>query len=264
MLGAIAGDIIGSVYERNPSWQESRHPGFQPLSDPRARFTDDTVLTVAVADALLRGGDLVDLFQDYARAYPDAGYGGTFRRWVESGSREPYGSWGNGSAMRVTPVAFAFDDLEDVLIQARRTAEVTHDHPEGILGARATAAAIYLARTGCTKDDIRAVVGEEFGYDLDADLDAIRPGFTFDVSCWGTVPPALLAFPESTDYESAVRLAVSLGGDCDTLACIAGAVAEAFYGGVPGPIRDAALARLDDRLRGGVDAFERRFMSGHR
>jgi ADP-ribosylglycohydrolase len=261
MLGAIAGDIIGSVYEGKKAWQETRTPHFEPLFAPRARFTDDTVLTVAVAESILHGGDLVDLLKRYARSYPGAGYGGTFRQWAESDDREPYHSWGNGAAMRVSPVGFAYDVLDEVLLRARWTAEVTHNHPDGIRGAQAAAAAVYLARTGSGKDEIRDYIERKFRYDLSARLDDIRPGFRFDLSCRGTVPPALLAFLESTDYEHAVRLAVSLGGDSDTIACIAGGVAQAYYGGVPDPIREASLARLDDQLRDVLLAFEERFMT---
>jgi ADP-ribosylglycohydrolase len=258
MLGAIAGDVIGSVYEGSRSWQWEKTPHFEPLFHPQARFTDDTVLTVAVADALLHGGDLVDVFKDYARSYPAAGYGGTFRTWAASETRAPYGSWGNGSAMRVSPVGFACDRLDDVLDRARWTAAVTHDHPEGIRGAQAVAAAVFLAHTGADKDALRVHVEQTFGYDLGIALDDLRPHYGFDVSCQGTVPPALRAFLEATDFESAVRLAVSLGGDADTLGCIAGAVAGAFYG-VPAAIREQTLAHLDDRLRGVVAAFEARF-----
>jgi ADP-ribosylglycohydrolase len=259
MLGAIAGDIIGSVYEGKVAWQSARTPHFQPLFHPKARFTDDTVLTVAVAESILRGGDLAELFKDYAQSYPSAGYGGTFRRWAASESREPYWSWGNGAAMRVSPVGYAYDLLDEVLLRAKWTAAVTHDHPEGIKGAQATAAAVFLARTGSDKEQIRDTIERKFNYRLDARIDDIRPGFQFDVSCQGTVPPALLAFLESTDYESAVRLAVSLGGDSDTIACIAGGIAQAYYGGVPEAIRGQALDRLDQRLRLVVDEFEARF-----
>jgi len=257
MLGAIAGDIIGSVYE----WRPTKSPRFRPLFHPRSRFTDDTVLTVAVADQVLHGGDLAALLKDYARSYPHAGYGGNFHGWVNAAESEPYNSWGNGSAMRVSPVGYAFDTIEDVLSQARLSAEVTHNHPEGVKGAQATAAAIFLARTGQSKDEIRAYVADSFGYDLGRELDAIRYRYSFDVSCQGSVPESILAFLESDDYEHAVRLAVSLGGDSDTMACIAGGIAQAFYGGVPGPIRDEALYRLDDRLRGVLAEFEARFPS---
>jgi ADP-ribosylglycohydrolase len=259
MLGAIAGDIIGSVYENKKSWQHDKRPDFEPLFHPRARFTDDTVLTVAVADSILHGRDLVEALKEYARAYPDAGYGKTYLEWAHSESREPYLSWGNGSAMRVSPVAFAYDMLDEVLLRARWTAEVTHNHPEGIKGAQATAAAVYLARKGSDKAAIRAFIERKFGYDLSGSVAELRPHYKFDVSCQGSVPPALLAFLDSTDYESAVRLAVSLGGDADTLACIAGAVAHAYYASVPDEIRGEALARLDDRLRAVLAEFETRF-----
>lgn len=255
MLGAIAGDIIGSVYE----WRPTKSPRFRPLFHPWAKFTDDSVLTVAVAEQVLHGGDLVALLKDYARSYPHAGYGGNFHGWMNSEDSEPYNSWGNGSAMRVSPVGFAFDTLDDVLHHARLSAEVTHNHPEGVKGAQATAAAIFLARTGKSKDEIRAYVTESFGYDLDRNLDGIRYRYSFDVSCKGSVPESILAFLESDDYEHAVRLAISLGGDSDTMACIAGGIAQAFHGGVPDPIRAEALDRLDDRLRGVVAEFEARF-----
>ena len=260
MLGAIAGDIIGSVYEGKKAWQASKTPHFQPLFADKSRFTDDTVLTVAVAESILHGGDLVDLLKGYARSYPGAGYGGTFRRWAESDDREPYNSWGNGAAMRVSPVGFAYDVLDEVLLRARWTAEVTHDHPDGVAGAQAVAAADFLARTGAGKEEIRDYVERKFRYDLSAHLDDIRPGYRFDVSCRGSVPPALTAFLESADYEHAVRLAVSLGGDSDTIACIAGGVAQAYYGGVPDPIREEVMARLDDTLRAVVGEFEARYM----
>ena len=259
MLGAIAGDIIGSVYEGKKHWMRVRSADFQPLFSPHARFTDDTVLTVAVADALLHGLDLVESLKGYFARYPGAGFGGDFKRWAASEATEPYGSWGNGSAMRVSPVGWAFDTLDEVLYRSKETARVTHDHPEGVKGAQATAAAIFLARTGSTKAEVRDEIERRFQYDLSFRLDDIRPTFAFDSSCQGTVPPALVAFLESDDYESTVRLAISLGGDCDTLACIAGSVAEAFYGGVPEAIRGRALAVLDDELHAVVAEFAVRF-----
>jgi ADP-ribosylglycohydrolase len=258
MLGAIAADIIGSVYEGKVAWQSARTPYFKPLFHPLARFTDDTFFTIAVAENVLHGGDLIDLFKDYATSYPSAGYGGNFRRWAASERRQSYNSWGNGAAMRVSAVGYAYDSLDEVLLRAKWTAEVTHDHPEGIKGARATASAVFRARTGKSKDEIRDYIEREFAYRLDASIDDLRPGFRFHVSCQKTVPPAIIAFLESTDYEHAVRLAGSLGGDSDTIACITGGIAQAYYGGVPGEIRDQALARLDDRLSAVVKDFEAR------
>lgn len=243
MIGAIAGDIIGSVYE----WGPIKHKVF-PLFDRRSGFTDDSVLTVAVAEAILTSTPYVDCIRRFGRRYPDAGYGASFAHWLQHDDAGPYNSWGNGSAMRVSAVGFAFDREDEVLQQARLSAEITHDHPEGIKGAQATALAVFLARTGHDKPSIRARIASRFGYELDRALDDIRPGYAFDVSCQGSVPEALIAFLDSHDYEDAVRNAVSLGGDADTQACIAGAVAEAFYGGVPEAIWAQAEARLTPDL----------------
>ncbi len=258
MLGAIAGDVIGSVHEGS-----GRKTKDFPLFVPDSTFTDDTVLTVAVADSLLHGKDYVDALHDYFHAYPAAGYGGTFLRWAGYRKREPYQSWGNGSAMRVSAVAYSGETLAEVLAEAKRSAEVTHDHEQGIRGAQATAAAIFLARTGGTKGQIRQYIQEQFGYFLDESLADIRPTYRFDVSCQGSVPQSIIAFLESTDYEDAVRNAISLGGDADTMACIAGGIAEAFYGGVPAHIAEPVLALLDDRLRGVVLEFCNRFVRGN-
>lgn len=254
MLGAIAGDIIGSRHE----WAETKTTDFE-LLHPDCAFTDDTVLAVAVADCLLHGRDYVDAFHEYFHAYPRRGYGGGFHRWVTNGDRVPYNSWGNGSAMRVPAVGFAFDSLEAVRAEARRSAEPTHNHPEGVKGAEATAVAIFLARTGHKKDDIRQHIVGAFGYDLNRHVADIRPSYKFNESCQRTVPEAIVAFLDSTSYEDAIRNAISLGGDADTLACITGGIAEAFYGGVPKEIGDWAMARLDDRLREVVLEFQGRF-----
>ena len=254
MLGAIAGDVIGSVHERAATKTK-----VFPLFPPDCRFTDDTVLTTAVAECLLTGSDYAAAFHDYSHAYPLAGYGGTFITWATERRREPYGSWGNGSAMRVAPVAYAFDTLTEVLREAERSAAVTHNHPEGIRGAQATAAAVFLARKGHSKDRLRHDLEDLFGYRLSDRLDEIRPGYHFDVSCQGSVPESIIAFLESTGFEDAVRNAVSLGGDADTMACIAGAIAEAFYGGVPPEIGKQVLARLDERIRGVITRFHVRF-----
>lgn len=245
MLGAIAGDIIGSVYE----WQPIKTTHFR-LFHPLCRFTDDTVLTVALADSLLHGTPYVDLLKNYYRSYPHAGYGGSFHEWARSDDPRPYNSWGNGSAMRVSPVGFAFGTIDEVLDQAKRSAEVTHDHPEGIKGAQAIASAIFLARSGNSKEQIKGYIESQFGYDLDTPLDEIRPRYCFEVSCRGSVPQAIRAFLESDDFERAVRLAVSLGGDSDTLACMAGGIAQAFYGGVPEAIGRRVFEVLDDHLGG--------------
>jgi ADP-ribosylglycohydrolase len=256
MLGAVIGDIIGSTHE----FIRTKRTDFE-LFDERSSFTDDTVLSVAVADCLLSGASYVDKFHEYTNAYPGRCYGGGFLSWVQSGSRDPYNSWGNGSAMRVSPVGFAFEDLAKVLDEAKRSAEVTHNHPEGIRGAQATAAAIFLARQGEPKKRIRKEIETRFGYDLGRSIDEIRPNYQFNESCQGTVPEAITAFLDSTDYEHAVRLAVSLGGDADTLACITGGIAEAHYGGVPKEIAERGLALLDQRLSTVVHRFIDRYGS---
>lgn len=250
MLGAVIGDIIGSVHE----FDAPKHTDF-PLFTSACRFTDDTVLSVAVAECLMTGASYVDKFHEYTNAYPNRCYGAGFWHWVESGSREPYNSWGNGAAMRVSPVGFAFDDLEDVLDEAKRSAEVTHNHPEGIRGAQATAAAVFLARQGEAKQRIRTTIEEKFCYDLSRTVAGIRPHYRFNESCQGTVPEAITAFLDSTDYEDAVRLAISLGGDADTLACITGGIAEAFYGGVPRDIAERGSALLTKDLAETVSRF---------
>lgn len=255
MLGAIAGDIIGSVYE----WHNITTTDF-PLFDPLCTFTDDTVLTVAVADAILSYTDYGPKLKEWYRLFPDRGYGSGFRRWARSGTRRGT-SMGNGSAMRVSPVGFAFNTLEDVLEEARKSALPSHSHPEGIKGARSIASAIFLARTGNSKDDIRSYIQGTFGYDLNRSLDDIRPGYHFDATCPGSVPEAIIAFLESNDFEDAIRKAISLGGDSDTIGCIAGGIAEAFYG-IPDDIRARTLDELDDALVSIVENFNRRYCSG--
>ena len=254
MLGAIAGDIIGSRFEAFPT----KSTEFE-LFHERSSFTDDTVLTVAVADVLLNGGDYVDVFRRYGRAHPDRGYGPTFRQWLHNDAGTPYRSWGNGSAMRVSPVGFAFDSIDTVLYEAERSAAVTHNHPEGIKGAQAVALSICLARTGADKQVIRSEVVRRFGYDLGRTLDQIRPGYSFDVSCQGSVPEAMIAFLESDSVEDAIRKAVSLGGDSDTMACIAGGIAQAHYRELPGHIADGTRVRLPAEFLTIIDAFSRRF-----
>ena len=194
-------------------------------------YTDDTVLTAATAQALMTDGDYAKAYQDFARRYADRGYGGNFSRWFRSDNPQPYNSWGNSSAMRVSPVGFAFNTVDEVLTEAKRSAEVTHNHPEGIKGAQATALAILLARQGLDKSTIRKEISERFAYDLSRSLDEIRPGYRFDVSCQGSVPEAIITFLESADYEDAIRKAISLGGDSDTIACVNGGIAEAFLQG---------------------------------
>lgn len=243
MMGAIAGDVIGSIYE------VANHKSTEfPLFGPACRFTDDTVLTVALAEHLLTGVAYDQLMRGYYRRYPRAGYGGRFHMWAQVDDAGPYQSFGNGSAMRASPVGFAFDTVDEVLAQAERSAVVTHDHPEGIKGAQAVALAVLLARTGSPKDAIRDAIADRFGYRLDVPLAEIGPAYAFDVTCQGSVPQAITAFLESDDFEDAIRKAIALGGDSDTIASMAGGIAQAYYGGVPGPILDEVERRLDPPL----------------
>jgi ADP-ribosyl-[dinitrogen reductase] hydrolase len=254
MLGAIAGDIIGSVYEHLPLKTKSF-----PLFCEPSRFTDDTVLTIAVASAILNSEDYSASIGAFAGRYPHSGYGSFFLRWLQSPAKAPYNSWGNGSAMRVSPVGFAFDSIDEVLNEARKSAEVTHDHPEGIKGAQATALAVYLARIGTSKGKIKGEIAEQFAYDLSRKLDEIRPTYSFDISCQGTVPEAIIAFLESESFEDAIRNAVSLGGDSDTLACITGGIAQAFYKKIPDEIETAVRARLPKEFIQVLDQFQLTF-----
>ena len=250
MFGAMIGDIVGSVYE----WHNIKTTDFK-LFKPESTFTDDTVLTAATAQALMTDGDYTKAYQDFARRYAGRGYGGNFSRWIWSENPQPYNSWGNGSAMRVSPVGFAFDSVDEVLAEAKRSAEVTHNHSEGIKGAQATALAILLARQGLDKPAIRKEIADRFDYDLSRTLDVIRPGYEFDVSCQGSVPEAIIAFLESEDYEDAIRKAISLGGDSDTIACITGGIAEAFYGGMPEDIAEKGKRFLPEEFIKILDAF---------
>lgn len=254
MLGAIAGDIIGSIYERSPIKTKSF-----PLFSEGCCFTDDSVLTIAVARAILDGSGYLQPVQQLGRQYPHAGYGGSFKHWLFAENPQPYNSWGNGSAMRVSAIAYAFSDLERVISEAGKSAAISHNHPEGIKGAQATAAAVFLARTNRDRNDIKEQLGERFDYDLFRDPAEIRPGYQFDVSCQGSVPEAIISFLASTSYEDTIRNAISLGGDSDTLACIAGGIAEAYYGGVPDFIVTKARSYLTNDLWQIVLQFYRRF-----
>lgn len=253
MYGAILGDIIGSPYEFD---QGSKTKSF-PLFSPGSTFTDDTVMTLAVAQALLAAAPkedesltrcrLIASMQRWGKAYPHAGYGTRFLDWLWSDDPQPYHSYGNGSAMRVSPAAWLYDDLDTVRRMARLSAEVTHNHPEGIKGAESTAAVIFLGRTGHSKAEIRSYVEREFHYDLSRTCDQIRPGYFHVESCQQTVPEAITAFLEGESFEDVIRTAVSLGGDCDTLAAIAGSMAEGFYG-VPEELKLQCRSRLDAPL----------------
>jgi len=258
MLGAIVGDVVGSIYE----WDNIKVKDF-PFFSKTCFFTDDTVMTIAVADALMRSKnienelelELVTKLKAYGRKYPYSGYGGHFKMWLSSDETKPYNSYGNGSAMRVSSASWLANSLEEAELLAEETAKVTHNHFEGIKGAKATASAIYLARLGKSKAQIKAYIEDTYAYDLNRTLDAIRPGYRFDVTCQGSVPEAIIAFLESHDFEDAIRNAISLGGDSDTLAAITGSIAEAAYG-IPDEIKSEALKFLDEDLRNKYLEFE--------
>jgi len=243
MIGAIAGDIIGSIYEHHPIKTKEF-----PLFKPKCRFTDDTVLTIAVAYAILEQIDYAAALKKFGQKYPDAGYGSSFFNWIFASETCPYHSWGNGAAMRVSPVGFAFSDAEHVLNEAMRSAGVSHNHPEGIKGAQAAALAVFLAHHGKSKDNIRHEMEQRFGYNLQRTIDNIRPVYHFDVYCQGTVPEAIIAFLDSGDYVDTVRNAISLGGDSDTLACIAGGIAEVFYHEIPDDILKTVISVLPEEF----------------
>ena len=252
MLGV--GDVIGSFFEHHPT----KRMDFDLFSEDSC-FTDDSVLTVAVADWILHEGELREYFYDYVERYPGAGYGGTFRNWALCRDVEPYGSWGNGSAMRVSPIGYSETTLAGTLRRAEQSAAVTHNHPDGILGACAVAGCVFIARTGGSKSDVIDFVDSEIGYAVDTPIDQLRAFYSFDVSCNCSVPHSIRAFLESSSFEDAVRLAVSMGGDADTMACIAGSIAEPFYGGVPEALRAPAMERLDDQLVLTIQAFRRKY-----
>lgn len=236
MYGAIIGDIVGSRFEFN----NLKSTDFE-LFAPQCDFTDDTICTVAVADWLLDGGDLAGIMQTWCRRYPNpkGAYGGGFRRWLWSANPQPYNSWGNGSAMRVSAVGWLCHSEAEVLEKAEESASITHNHPEGIKGAQAVALAIYLARKSASKQEIKNEIMRRFAYNLSQTCDEIRPNYQFNESCQETVPQAIVAFLDSNSFEEALRLAVSLGGDSDTLTAITASIAEAYYGDISPFIREA-------------------------
>ncbi len=256
MFGAIVGDIAGSTYER----YNFRFESCQIFADG-SQFTDDTVLTLATADHFIFGDPYAEVYRRFGRNYPNAGYGARFREWFLSDNPRPYGSWGNGSAMRASPIGWVAEDLEWALDEAKKSAEVTHDHPNGIKGAQAVVAAVFLARRGQSKDAIRKFIAQTFKYDLNRTVEEIRPGYNFQVSCEGSVPEAIIAFLDSTNFESAVRKAISLGGDSDTIACISGAIAHAFYGEIPKWMVDYSIGVLDAAQRSIITDFWKRYPS---
>ena len=254
MLGAIAGDIIGSTWERTGE----KRLDF-PLFSASSRFTDDTVMTIAVAQALLDGRDYAEAMRDYGRRYPYAGYRLRFARWLGDPAMGPYGSFGNGAAMRVSPVAYAAHSVEQVLAEAARSAAPTHNTPDGTQGAQATALAVFLARSGEAKEAIRRELLLTFGYDLARSIEEIRPHYRMSKSAVRSVPESIISFLDADSFEAAVRNAVSLGGDTGTMACIAGAIAAAYFGGVPEPIAREVESRLPAELLRVIERFNARY-----
>lgn len=256
LIGAIAGDIIGSKYE----FMSMKSLNF-PLFGEYSHFTDDTIMTVANADWLLTGDSLSGIMLGYGNRYPNAGYGGLFCNWLQQDNPQPYNSFGNGSAMRVSPVGWAFDTLEETLEKAKESAEVTHNHPEGIKGAQAVAACIYLARNGKSKQDIKEYIESTFGYNLSRSCEEIRPDYVFSETCQESVPESIIAFLDSTSFEDAIRLAVSLGGDADTMGAITGSIAEAYYKEVPEKIKKEVLERLPEEFIDVMERFHEKFVT---
>lgn len=259
MYGAIIGDICGSIYEHRNL--KTDKPETINLINSECHFTDDTVLTCAVAEAVLTDHNFKAAIYKWANKYPNAGYGSAFENWFRSENPQPYNSWGNGSAMRVSPIGWTARSLDDVLHQAERSADITHNHPEGIKGSQSVAAAIFLARRGnefthdYSKEDIKDYIERSFGYNLSRTLDEIRPGYKFNSSCLGSVPEAIIAFLESRDFTHAIQLAISIGGDSDTLACIAGSIAEAFYRDIPKELIEFAHSKVSDEMQSLIADF---------
>lgn len=239
LIGAICGDVIGSWYE----FCSTKRIDFELFTD-QSRFTDDTVCSIAIADALMNGNDYVGKLKYWCQKYPKAGYGGNFNWWFRQDAPQPYNSWGNGSAMRVSAIGAFAKSMDETLVLAEESAAVSHNHPEGVKGAQATALAINMALRGCSKEEIKSQIEAHFGYDLNRKYADIQPRYTFDVSCQGSVPEAIIAFLESSDYESAIRMAVAYGGDADTQAAIAGGIAAAYYGVIPNYILKECFCRL--------------------
>ena len=258
IIGAIAGDIIGSTHEFRPIKTKEFS-----LFNKRSTFTDDTIMTLAVAKWLINDRDskeeLIKQLQYFGNKYPHGGYGRMFKEWLQTENPKPYGSWGNGSAMRVSPVAWVGDTLEEVQDLAKISSEVTHNHPEGIKGALATADAIYLARIGSSKEEIKDHIEIRYDYDLSRTLDEIRPFYKFDVSCQGSVPESIICFLEAEDYEDTIRNCISLGGDADTQGAIAGSIAAAYWE-VPNDIQNNSVLRLDYELSRVLKEFEDKFL----
>lgn len=258
ILGAIIGDVWGSVYERKPTKHKE-----DVILDNRCHFTDDTAMTISNMKWLLSGDlskeKLIECMHEVGNAYPNAGYGGKFFWWITKRKTEAYNSWGNGSAMRVSPVGWVFDNLEDVLKYAKISAEVTHNHPEGIKGAQAIAAAVFMARQGESKAKIKKYIEETFEYDLDRKLDDIKMSYSFEVSCQKSVPESIISFLESTDFVDAVKNAIAMAGDADTMGDMAGAIAEPYYGTKNEEIVNFVFKKLPSDFQNTIIEFSEKY-----
>lgn len=261
MIGSIIGDIVGSVYEFTPNNIKTKQFEF---FNPNGSYTDDSILTFATADWLLHGGEVAHYYSKYGEKYPwpMGGYGGEFKLWLVRSIRQqdyrPYNSCGNGSAMRVGPVGWAFDTIEEILAKAKESAECTHNHPEGIKGAQVTALAIMMARHGCDKNEIRSEIEKRFEYDLQFTCEQIRPTYTWGGTCQDSVPQAIVAFLDGEDFEDSIRNAISIGGDSDTIGCITGSIAEAYFG-VTADLRNSAMNYLPEEFQSIISEFENKF-----
>lgn len=257
MFGAIVGDIIGSPYERSRKYDFNA-----PFFREECRFTDDTVLTIATAYAIMNGRNYAEAYKEFGRKYPETGYGSAFKKWLESDDLSPYDSYGNGSAMRVSPIGWAFQKEFTMLKEAKDSAEATHNTEEGVKGAQAVALAIYMAKEDCSKKEIKEAITNRFGYDLTPTIEEIRPTYKFDCTCQGSVPQSIIAFLDSSDPIDAIQLAASLNGDTDTMAAIAGSIAEAYYGFIPSFFIDKVKEMLPESLWNIVNEFSAIYMGG--
>jgi len=255
LVGPILGDILGSTFEHNNNLKFLDFSKFPPDSN----FTDDSVMTVATMDCLLRNGDFAKYYQNYGRKYPYRGYGTQFQKWLDADNPAPYNSFGNGSAMRVSPIGIAGQSLEEVLDMAKQSAQVSHNHPEGIKGAQAIASAVFLAKQRKSKEEIKQFIEENFHYNLHRSINDIRLNYHFDSSCQGSCPEAIIAFLESKSFEDSIKLAISLGGDSDTIACMAGGISQAYYQEIPEYMLDQLWQIVPLEMRKTLEEFSKKY-----
>jgi ADP-ribosylglycohydrolase len=259
MYGSIIGDICGSIYEWNNRVTDK--PGDINLVNQECYYTDDTILVLAIADAVLNGRDYQKYLLTWTKKYPNCGYGIKFKTWFTQNNPKPYNSYGNGSAMRVGSIGWCFETLEETIDEAGKSARITHNHKEGIKGAKAVAAAIYLARNNKTKKEIKEYIENEFKYKLSTDITKLREKYKYEATCQNTVPPAIMAFLESSNFEDSIQIAISLGGDSDTLASITGSISEAFYKNIPLSLINFVNNKLQDDMKAVLNKFYNRYLT---